>query len=154
MKDSIQVYIDTSVFGGVFDSEFAGPSRAFFDEIRYGRFQASVSTVVIQELRGAPAKVRDFYATIETEILVNELSEASIQLMEAYISSGIVGERWRADALHVAAATVSRCQAIVSWNFKHIVHFDKISLYNNVNLKQGYGALAIHTPQEMVHYED
>lgn len=35
-----------------------------------------------------------------------------------------------------------------------LVHFDKISLYNEVNLKQEYGALAIHTPQEMVRYED
>jgi len=27
MNDSAQVYIDTSVFGGVFDDEFAGSSR-------------------------------------------------------------------------------------------------------------------------------
>ena len=33
----------------------------------------------------------------------------------------------------VALATVSKCSLIVSWNFKHIVHFEKIPLYNAVN---------------------
>ena len=59
-----------------------------------------------------------------------------------------------ADALHVAIATAHECDAIVSLNFKHIVHFDKISLYNSVNLANGFGPLAIHSPQEVVHYED
>jgi len=55
---------------------------------------------------------------------------------------------------HVAMATVSGCRAIVSWNSRHIVHFEKIPLYNGVNMSQGFAPLAIHTPQEMVHYED
>jgi len=39
-------------------------------------------------------------------------------------------------------------------NFRHIVHFQKIPMYNGVNLAHGHGSLAIHTPQEMLHYED
>ena len=42
--------------------------------------------------------------------------------------------RHSADALHVAQATVASCRVIVSWNFKHIVHFAKIPLYNAVNV--------------------
>ena len=38
-----------------------------------------------------------------------------------------------ADALHVAVATVSGCSVIVSWNFKHIVNYRKIPLYNAIN---------------------
>ena len=30
----IRVYADTSVYGGVFDEEFAKPSRAFFDLVQ------------------------------------------------------------------------------------------------------------------------
>jgi hypothetical protein len=58
------------------------------------------------------------------------------------------------DALHVAIATVSRCAVIVSWNFKHVVNFERIPLYNGVNLSQGYAAIAIHTPQEVILHED
>ena len=148
------VYVDTSVFGGVFDEEFAEASRAFFDEVRNGRFEALVSSVVIKELLDAPEQVRRFYAALGPRVTVVELSESALELVRRYIAAGIVSERWRPDAQHVAVASVYGCRAIVSWNFRHIVHFEKIPLYNGVNMSQGFGSLAIHTPQEMVHYED
>jgi len=148
------VYVDTSVFGGAFDEEFAEASRAFFEEVRSGRFDALASSVVLDELRGAPEDVRRFYADLGSRVKVAELSEAALKLVRQYVAAGIVSERWRPDAEHVAMATVSGCRAIVSWNFRHIVHFEKIPLYNGVNMSQGFEPLAIHTPQEMVRYED
>jgi hypothetical protein len=56
------------------------------------------------------------------------------------------------DTLHVAAATVSRADAIVSWNFKHLVRLDKIKQNNIVNFKNGYGLINIITPREL-YYE-
>ena len=58
------------------------------------------------------------------------------------------------DALHVAIATVSGCDIIVSWNFKHIVHYDKIALYNAVNRINGYKDIFINSPAEVIDYED
>src|SRR3989304_5908939 len=58
------------------------------------------------------------------------------------------------DALHVALATVTNCKIIVSWNFKHIVHFKKIPLYNAVNILQGYEQIAIYSPLEVIRYEE
>jgi hypothetical protein len=58
------------------------------------------------------------------------------------------------DALHVALATVSGCQMIFSWNFRHIVHYDKIALYNAINVREGFAPISIHTPQEVMEYED
>ena len=52
------------------------------------------------------------------------------------------------------AATASDCRLIVSWNFSHIVSFQKIPLYNGVNLSRGFGAIAIHSPQEVIEHED
>jgi hypothetical protein len=43
---------------------------------------------------------------------------------------------------------------IVSWNFKHTVHFRKISLYNGVNRVEGYPEINIYTPQEVISYEN
>jgi len=42
----------------------------------------------------------------------------------------------------------------VSWNFKHIVHLDKIRLFNLVNLEQSYKTLQIYSPREVTHYEE
>ena len=68
----------------------------------------------------------------------------------AYLSAGVVGPANEGDAMHVAAATVANCDIIVSWNLKHIVHYDKIRGYNAVNLREGYRTLAIHSPKEVV----
>ena len=70
-------------------------------------------------------------------------------LAEAYLAAGIVGLRWRADCIHVAAATIYRADSIVSWNFRHIVRLDKIRAFNAVNLAQGYGVVTILSPKEV-----
>jgi len=58
-----------------------------------------------------------------------------------------------ADALHVALATVAKCQLIVSWNFKHIVHFQKIPLYRAINTVNGYNEINIYSPPTVINYE-
>ena len=58
------------------------------------------------------------------------------------------------DALHVALATTTECDLIVSWNFKHIVNYRLIPRYNAVNVLMGYGQLAICTPTEVIGDEE
>jgi predicted nucleic acid-binding protein len=159
MKDELKgrpmrVYVDTSVFGGTFDEEFQGASRDFFDMVRSGEFRLVISSTVSDELRDAPEPVRVFFRELGPYVEVAEIDAAAIELQAAYLDAHIVGPRWEADALHVAVATVSGCPAIVSWNFKHIVNFRSIPLYNGVNLAHGYPAIAVHTPQEVVFYDD
>lgn len=63
-----------------------------------------------------------------------------------------MSEKWYDDALHVAIATVADCDVIVSWNFKHIVNFQKIPMFNAVNVLNGYKPIAIHSPVEVINY--
>ena len=42
---------------------------------------------------------------------------------------------------------------IISWNFKHIVNYRRIPMYNAVNIGQGFGNLNIYSPLEVVGYE-
>lgn len=151
---SIRVYIDTSVFGGVFDSEFALASRQFFSTADKGTFSLVVSIVVAEEIRDAPPRVRRLYRRIANTAEIQQVDQAALDPRDAYLAAGIVSAHWAADALHVAVATVSRCEMIVSWNFKHIVNFRRIPLYNEVNRKVGYGPIGIFTPQEVIEDED
>ena len=73
---------------------------------------------------------------------------------ESRASFSAVVARFVDDATHVAAATVARADAIVSWNFKHIVRVDKMRAYNQVNLQTGFGLLSIVSPQEVRFDED
>ena len=56
----------------------------------------------------------------------------------------------RADAQHIAIATVARVDVLVSWNFKHIVNLQRIRGYNSVNLRYGYPMIEIRTPREVL----
>ncbi len=78
------------------------------------------------------------------------LTDQVIRVRDAYLAARILGSASLRDAEHVAAATVARADLLVSWNFKHIVHFDKIAGFNEVNQRLGYGAIRIHAPPEVV----
>ena len=52
-----------------------------------------------------------------------------------------------------ALATIARVDALVSWNFKHIVRLEKIQLFNSVNVQSGYPELNIRSPREVTTYE-
>ena len=149
-----RVYADTSVYGGIFDPEFERGSKAFFAQVVAGRFQLLVSPIVRDELALAPAHVRSIVDSLGRHAEMLSISEEALSLRRAYLDAGIVGSRWQADALHVALATAAGCWAIVSWNFRHIVHFDKIALYNAINVAYGFGSIGIHTPNEVISYED
>jgi predicted nucleic acid-binding protein len=150
---AIRVYADTSVFGGIFDDGFASASRAFITQVIGGRFQLVTSAIVREELLNAPSRVRAEYdrAVVGAEVL--SLTTESLELQQAYLDARIVGPASDADALHVAMASVARCSFIISWNFKHIVHFQKIPLYNGINVARGYSSIGIYSPSEVIAYE-
>lgn len=148
-KKPMRVYADTSVFGGVFDPEFQRASLAFFDRVRAGAFMVVVSPVVLDELNRAPAAVKHLFDELESCLVRVDPGDEAYALRSAYLDAHVVSRKWAADALHVATATVSGCRAIVSWNFRHIVNFRRIPLYNGINQMQGYGPIAIHSPQEV-----
>jgi hypothetical protein len=110
------------------------------------------SAIVEQELGDAPTHVWEFAQPIMDEAEEAFLSDEALRLHEAYLEAGIVGPRRGNDALHVALASVAGCVVIVSWNFRHIVHMEKIPLYNGVNALHGYRGVAIHSPLEVIDY--
>lgn len=73
-------------------------------------------------------------------------------MLTAYERHGILGKRFRNDMPHIALATIADVDVLTSWNFRHIVRFDKIWLFTAVNIEQGYRALAIHSPREVTTY--
>ena len=137
----------------MFDEGFEAPSQAFFDQVRNGRFHLVTSALVQEEIKPAPKYVQEFFDRTLPVVEVVEVSEETLRLRDAYLEAGIVSSQWSEDALHVALATVSGCSLIVSWNFKHIVHFEKIPLYNAVNILKGYSNIGIFSPLEVIQYE-
>jgi len=148
------IYTDASVIGGCEDEEFAVDSEALWQEFIVGSHVLVLSDHTLRELEGAPNAVWKHLERVpeEHQILLEDSDEAA-HLADSYLAHGIVGAGSKADALHVALATVGAADVLVSWNFKHIVNLGKIRLFNAVNLEQGYGFLEIRTPKEVLDYE-
>ena len=150
-----RIYVDASVFGGCHDAEFARDSRRLLTEVRAGRFHVLISDLLVRELAPAPALVQAELRSLPAAVVEwVELTPEVDTLRDAYLAAQVVGPASRNDATHVAAASVARADAIVSWNFKHIVHFDKIKAYQRINLAHGYGLLTIVTPGGVITYGD
>lgn len=149
-----RTYVDASVYGGVFDDEFAEDSRAFVDQAEAGRFLVLTSGIVAGEIADAPPDVRRLYDRLLSGAELVAVDEAAVALQTAYLDAGIVTPKSADDALHVALASVAGADLIVSWNFRHIVHFEKVPLYNAVNRLHGYRDVGIHSPSEVIAYED
>jgi predicted nucleic acid-binding protein len=149
-----RTYVDTSVFGGVFDDEFSKVSKKFFEQVKADLFSLVISPVIQNEIASAPQQVQEFFDEILPSAELIKINDDAIRLRQAYLDAKILTPKSSDDALHVALATTSGCALIVSWNFKHIVHFEKIPMYNGVNAVNGFPNVAIFSPLEVIKYED
>ena len=116
-----------------------------------GTYVMILSDLTVQELAAAPDHVREHLSKVPLgHVETLQLDADAKELAEAYISEGVIVERMRADAQHIAMATVARADVLVSWNFKHIVNLHRIHGYNSVNLRKGYPNLEIRAPREVL----
>jgi hypothetical protein len=147
-----RLYLDTSVFGGCFDTAqgWAEDSRRVIDSFLQGQAVLLSSELLEQEIVSAPPAVREVLLSIPKAAVESVSISAEVDnLAHAYVRAGVIGKRWLEDCQHVAMATVARADAIVSWNFKHIVRLDRIKGYNQVNVLSGYGMITVVSPKEV-----
>jgi hypothetical protein len=145
-----RVYVDTSVIAGCLDQEFLHHSERLRQAFASGLLRAVISDITIAELDLAPARVRALLARPGFAAAERvKLDQEADSLAEEYIRTEVVSEASRADAEHIAVATVQRADILVSWNFRHIVRLSRIRAFNAVNLRLGYPALEIRSPLEI-----
>ena len=153
--EQFRIYIDTSVLGGCFDPECASWSNGLMRDFRAGRLVPVLSDVTAAEVASAPAPIRDLHQKmLGLAGSVLPLTSAVLALVAQYETKKILNAKFRPDMQHIALATIAGVDALVSWNFKHIVRLEKIRLFNAVNVELGYPVLSIRSPREVTTYED
>jgi predicted nucleic acid-binding protein len=151
----INVYTDTSVIGGCFDTAFKEHSLALFEEFKTGTIRLMYSDVVLNELQNSREEIKNKTKEIPSRFKTQLRSTIrSNQLAATYIAQGALHPKHTDDALHIAIATLNNADILASWNFKHIVNIDKIKLYNKINVQMGYRTIDIRTPAQILkpHY--
>jgi len=148
------IYVDTSVIGGCCDPEFQEWSYGLLRDFQAKKFKLLLSELIDAEIENAPEEVRKVYAEFrQCADRIISLTPEAIELVEAYLKRRILTRNYRDDARHIAIATAEGADVVVSWNFKHIVHFEKIQMFNAVNIEMGYKPIAIYSPREVTTYD-
>jgi predicted nucleic acid-binding protein len=148
-------YFDTSVFGGLFDTEFEEETTLLFERVSLGQIKCVYSNLTESELTNAPERVRDFFENLKDELKEKVLvTPEALKLAQTYVDEKVVGETSLDDCVHIATATLNKVDMLVSWNFRHIVNVYRIRGYNSINLRLGHGTLEIHSPKEIVNNEN
>ena len=105
----INYYLDTSVLNFIFADDSPEKKQItldFFKDVRSEGLEIYISDMVIDEIGSAPDPIR-----IELQKLLKEYAPVNLEmdleareLAQKYISEGIIPERYRNDALHIAVA--------------------------------------------------
>jgi len=153
----IKYYLDTTIFNFVFvedegDIEKPSITKKFFNDLPQIAEGVYISDEVIREISRAsePRKSQLEELVRKTDPLFLEIDIEAEELAERYLKEGIILERYRSDALHIAVAVVNEIEVIVSWNFEHIVKLKTRVMVNGVNRLLGYHDIEICTPEEVV----
>jgi predicted nucleic acid-binding protein len=146
-----RIYIDTSVIGGYHDEEFEEATKQLFERIVNKDFLVYFSEVNEAELEFAPTHIKAVKTLIPTDCIRHiEIDEEVEILTQTYIYERALGKSSENDAYHIALASVNRLDCLISWNFKHIVNFDKIKMFNSINIRLGYPLIDIRSPLEFL----
>ena len=149
-----RLYVDTSVFGALFDEEDPERvrlTRSTLRRIKQAPYEAFIGTPVLEEISIAPLRLR---VALERQLkslsptLIEE-GTASLRLAQAYMDARLVPPPQRNDARHIAIATAADLDAIVYWNIRDMVNIKKKKIVHSVNAKFGYRLIDIVSPLEV-----
>ena len=146
--------METTMFNFYFDVDRDGHKDTFrlFEAIGAGEYEAYTSEYVMIELRDAkdPKKSNMLSLTEKYGIVILDIDAESERMTDLYIQNGVIPAKYRIDASHVASASVHELDCVLSFNYKHINKLKTKRMIEVVNLNEGYKAITICTPMEVL----
>ncbi|MBF0100957.1 MAG: PIN domain-containing protein [Desulfobacterales bacterium] len=144
----LKIYLDTSVISAYFD--FHKPLRQAITQKWFlnnaKEFEICISSLVVREINNNTDKelLTNMLNLLNSySISVLELNENIYRLAEVYRKQVLPGEI--SDTVHIAAASYYGADAIVSWNFRHIVNLKTMKAIHEINIRENYPAIEILT---------
>ncbi len=149
----LKVYLETSIFNFAF-AEDAPVERDITLKLfaQLERYDTYMSEIVLVEVNRTPENKRtQLFNLIDKYDLVElPFDESAKILAERYIQEGIIPRKYQEDAFHIAIASVNDLDAIISWNFEHIVKLKTKREVIGINALMGYKEIEIYSPWEVV----
>lgn len=156
IKNILDIYIDTTIPNYVFNEHTPDKQKAakrLFEEAQTGRINMFSSQVLINELSRAKEPKRSSMLHLVANFPLLETVESVELLAQKYIEQGIIPKKNIDDSRHIALASFYDLDAIVSYNFEHIVRVGTIDGVTAVNLLNGCRTPKIIIPEEVIDVE-
>ena len=150
----MRIYLDTSVISAFFDHR--NPERQILTKefFSFGELhELFISDLTILEIEKTPdselrEKMMKFVKDRAFGIL--EIDQDVHNLAMEYIKYGAVPNSYLEDAYHIAVATLSDVDYLVSWNFRHIVRMKTRAVVRMVNSLKDFRCIEIISPAELL----
>ena len=146
VDNKFKIYLDTSIISAYFD--YKKPIRQLITEKwienESSNYDIYISTLVLNEINNNIddiLKVKMFDLVNGLSVTVLEINDDINKLADSYRNEILSNEV--NDTLHIAAASYYKINAIISWNFRHIVNLTTIEKIHKINLKNNYPILEI-----------
>jgi len=148
-------YFDTSIFNFMFADD--APDKKEITEILFEILPNQSEGIFISEEVAREMGRSSEPRKTQMENLVRKTSpqiletDLEVELLAGrYIKEGIIPEKYRGDAIHIAVAVINEIDVIVSWNFQHIVKLKTRTEVNGVNKLLDYSEIEICSPMEVI----
>jgi predicted nucleic acid-binding protein len=147
-----RLYLDTTVPSAYIEARAPDRKRLtqeFWDD-RLPSYEPLISALVIAEIHDTPDvdKRRRLEGLVESFDVLPITSEAE-DMADEYVDRGVIRQKFRDDALHVAIAVTHQIALLASWNFRHLVKLQVRRQINLINAILGYGQIEIVSPPEL-----
>lgn len=139
----LRLYIETSVWNFYFADDAPEKkeiTKEFFEQVLKGMYDVYMSRVVLDEIDRCPEPKRsNLFKLIEKcQPIGLDVGDEAEELAVKYMQKGLVPERKEEDALHIAVATVAEMDAVITWNYRHMIGLRRSELFHSTNLEEGY----------------
>lgn len=122
----MKIYLDTTIPSAYFDTRTPDrqiATRQFWASVSHP-FQLCVSELVLTEIKRTPSQLkRNEILLLVDGLLLLSINEEVFRVARVLHQQGLVPENKFDDAIHLAIAAVNGADALVSWNFRHMVNF-------------------------------
>lgn len=150
----MRIYIETSVISAYeFGDEVSRRiTKQFFNSVMKRNHELFTSDVTLAEVEKASKVIqRKMISVIKLYGLRTlYLNEDALILADHYVKERVIPAKVAPDAQHIAGASISGMEVLVSWNLKHIVNLHTKLKVKEINSQLGYLIPDIVRPDEMM----
>jgi len=150
-----RIYLDTSVISHLDADdtpEKMDDTLRLWEQIQAGEYEVVLSEVVFAEIGRCADYKKDYLTSYLRQIqyTVAESGDDVALLANKFINLGLLKGKSLNDCRHIAAALLSGCDIIVSWNFKHFVNARTIDGIRRIALVEGFKDITIYSPTMLI----